>query len=286
MITPLGKFLRSIRIEQNELLYDMATKLGISSSKLASIEHGKEYLDDDLRKKLFDTYPEITPDILHELEASNPENKNKKGMTAMSGIVEENGLAAVHTTSYMEYKRQSKEITDFTHGGQCSGCGNCCPNMLPITESEIKRIKSYVRTKGIKPHQINFPLSGPMVDATCPFLNNNKTERCNIYPVRPSICRCFICNSQETTIQNALESGITEKRNVTDMRSTFFPKQEDDNSVNYKGYTAIQASNNHVSIIENVTNHTVLHAQCNEPKTKQELRDMIDFYITDLMEGE
>ena len=41
MVTPLGKELRIIRLNFNEILKDMANKIGITPSYLSSIENGK-----------------------------------------------------------------------------------------------------------------------------------------------------------------------------------------------------------------------------------------------------
>ncbi len=41
MLTVLGKFLRDIRIKNDEILYDMSIKLGVSPSTLSSVECGK-----------------------------------------------------------------------------------------------------------------------------------------------------------------------------------------------------------------------------------------------------
>jgi transcriptional regulator with XRE-family HTH domain len=42
MITKFGKFCRKLRIDKGELLYDMATKLGVSPSFLSKVENGKK----------------------------------------------------------------------------------------------------------------------------------------------------------------------------------------------------------------------------------------------------
>lgn len=41
MVTELGKFLRKIRIDNNELLLDMAQTLNVSSAFLSKVENGK-----------------------------------------------------------------------------------------------------------------------------------------------------------------------------------------------------------------------------------------------------
>lgn len=42
MVTKLGQFCRELRAENGELLYDMAARLGVSSSFLSMVEKGKK----------------------------------------------------------------------------------------------------------------------------------------------------------------------------------------------------------------------------------------------------
>ena len=42
MITKFGKFCRKLRIDRGELLYDMASKLDVSTSFLSKVENGKK----------------------------------------------------------------------------------------------------------------------------------------------------------------------------------------------------------------------------------------------------
>ena len=55
-VTSLGKRLRKIRIENDEITLNMAEKLGISISYLSAIEHGKRNIPNDFIQKLFDKY--------------------------------------------------------------------------------------------------------------------------------------------------------------------------------------------------------------------------------------
>lgn len=55
-MTQLGRILRTIRIERNELLYDMAQKLGVSSAFLSSVETGKKAVPLDWPAKLTKLY--------------------------------------------------------------------------------------------------------------------------------------------------------------------------------------------------------------------------------------
>lgn len=268
MITLLGEFLRNIRLERNELLRQMAIKLNITSAELSAIEHGKANITEDIRTKLM-LYYDVEPDTLAELESEVTANNDK-------------AIVSKATTLYEMIKSNAHQKTiDYTCNGDCSGCGSCCSNMLPVSKEEIDKIKKYVKTHNIKPHQIALPLSGPIVDATCPFLDNTKEkDRCKIYPVRPLVCQCFTCHSTEKTIQNAMDNNYEDKRPVINMKETFFQKKTDchEQSVTYKGYTATQTNYNyHVNITKD--NRCVCHATCNKRKTQDELRDMIDTYI-------
>ena len=70
----------------------------------------------------------------------------------------------------------------------CTGCGNCCSSLLPVSKQEITAIKKFVKANKIK--QKISPI-GAMV---CPFLDTSKSKnKCMIYPSRPWICRIFNC---------------------------------------------------------------------------------------------
>lgn len=84
---------------------------------------------------------------------------------------------------------------DLTDNGKCVQCGACCSNFLPMSSFEIKRIKNYIKTHQVKEFRYLLPLSKMAVNFTCPFMDDSKNkEKCRIYPVRPEICRQFICS--------------------------------------------------------------------------------------------
>ena len=114
------------------------------------------------------------------------------------------------------------KVTDFTKNGRCSNCGQCCSNLLPLSEREISTIKSYVKKHGIKEQRHNFAAG---TDMTCPFRNETK-KQCLIYDVRPQICRSFVCNhSLEDIEKNKLYFHNVNK--VVLMRNEFFGNPED-----------------------------------------------------------
>ena len=111
-------------------------------------------------------------------------------------------------------------VYDLTCNGECTQCGNCCSNLLPMSESEIATIHKYIKKNHIKEHRHNYPLSQRIIDATCPFLNDDKPkEKCDIYSVRPKICKDFICcpDKRKKPDLNTIEST-----KIVDVRKEFY----------------------------------------------------------------
>ena len=77
--------------------------------------------------------------------------------------------------------------------GVCSGCGECCVDLLPVTPAEISRLRAYVRKHNVKEHRQAPFFDQNATDLSCPF-RNQQTKTCEVYPVRPYICRSFICS--------------------------------------------------------------------------------------------
>ncbi len=78
-------------------------------------------------------------------------------------------------------------VTDMYHG-DCYGCGECCSRFLPLSLSDILRIKQYVST-----HDVPITKEATnTLDMRCPFLTDDKT--CAIYDVRPVICKSYRCD--------------------------------------------------------------------------------------------
>lgn len=74
--------------------------------------------------------------------------------------------------------------------GKCSKCGMCCGLFIPVTKKEINKIKEYVQEHNIKPEN---RINGNNLELRCPFLDL-KNHKCKVYPVRPFVCRDFICS--------------------------------------------------------------------------------------------
>lgn len=95
----------------------------------------------------------------------------------------------------MDFDDLPMEVEDLTKNGKCSQCGSCCVDTLPATGKELKAIKRFVRENEISPR----PKSSEALDLICPFLSEEK--KCKIYPVRPSVCRNFLCNKPKEVLQ-------------------------------------------------------------------------------------
>jgi len=104
--------------------------------------------------------------------------------------------------------------------GKCSGCGECCADLLPLTVEEVQRLKTYAKKHGLKAHtQAPFYIKDA-VDFTCPFRNQIESK-CDVYEIRPKICRSFICSK---TLEQARHDRdlLHQKRSVYSLRYEVF----------------------------------------------------------------
>ena len=113
---------------------------------------------------------------------------------------------------------------DFTQNGKCTNCGQCCSNILPLTDREIRVIRAYISKYGVKPHNHYPPTAQPVADIVCPF-RNDRDRKCDIYKARPQICRDFQCDRPRKGKNGTPPRGTQ----IVFMRETFFPKQKADN---------------------------------------------------------
>lgn len=126
------------------------------------------------------------------------------------------------------FKPSPEAFVDLTDHGVCRDCGNCCGNILPITQDDYLRIRSYVDAHKIKPSKQWF-LKGftkPTVHNDCPFLLDKDEHRCAIYPVRPGICKHWTCHNPH--IEPSLVAwGLRNQGKIkqVNMYATFFPEE-------------------------------------------------------------
>lgn len=82
---------------------------------------------------------------------------------------------------------QKTKITNLSICGECSKCGECCGNFLPICQEDLDRLQEYVIENNIKPEMQMLVMQQKL---SCPYFNGKK---CLIYEARPMICREFYC---------------------------------------------------------------------------------------------
>lgn len=118
---------------------------------------------------------------------------------------------------------------NFCKNGECSRCGACCTPFLPMTKSEVKAVKEYLKKNPqIRERALNQPFfKGNNVYVRCCFYDDEKKE-CMIYPVRPFICRAYKCDQDELKIENnknfiyAKAYYNTDAKTIHDFRSLLF----------------------------------------------------------------
>ena len=103
--------------------------------------------------------------------------------------------------------------SDFT----CNQCGKCCSSFLLVSQKEIARIKNYIGKNKIQCVNRNNITTEKFIDV-CPFLNENHT--CNIYEVRPEVCRWFRCDLSKEGNKHYLNHRDKE---IVNMLTTFYP---------------------------------------------------------------
>ena len=120
-------------------------------------------------------------------------------------------------------KGMADNIYNFCKDGKCSQCGSCCSNFLPMSRKEVDAIRRYIRKNNIQECKHLLPTAKQPYDMTCPFLDTGKScEKCRIYPVRPEICKQFICDNEQRAKHNRKLLGQT--RSIIDVRSEFFDR--------------------------------------------------------------
>ncbi len=117
-------------------------------------------------------------------------------------------------------------IKNFCVNGKCSQCGQCCTNLLPMSDSEVNRIHRYMKRHHIEQHFQKTLVEIGSTDLTCPF-RDNKNKRCLIYEVRPEICKQFICCEDQNKSFRNRDKILRDNRHTVFCRTEFFGNTED-----------------------------------------------------------
>ena len=123
------------------------------------------------------------------------------------------------------------KVEDFTCNKKCSGCGNCCTDFLPMSKSDVKRIQRYLKEHPEIKEQVH--IDGNNMHIKCAF-RDEINKKCLIYPVRPFVCKQFICNLdldtilsnrdkiQSTAYYNKINPVTKEMSNMISSHALFF----------------------------------------------------------------
>ncbi len=108
--------------------------------------------------------------------------------------------------------------------GHCSGCGECCSDLLPLTDAELRTLKDYAQRHRLREHRKAPFFDRGAVDFTCPF-RNEAERKCEVYSVRPQICRAFICSKDLRSAEEDRDL-ISQHRSSRSLRWEIFGNDE------------------------------------------------------------
>ncbi len=116
-MTEIAKFLRKLRIDNEQSLGDMAEKLGLSAAYLSAIENDKRKIPEDMKDNLFKAYS-LTEEQKLEFARLVAESREKVEI-GLAGIQQEllpeyvdAAVMFAHDLSQMD-RKQLAEVKDF-----------------------------------------------------------------------------------------------------------------------------------------------------------------------------
>nr|DAO90694.1 MAG TPA: helix-turn-helix domain protein [Caudoviricetes sp.] len=104
MITRFGKLLRKIRIDNDQILKDMANELNVTVAYLSAVENGKRQVPDSWLSTLIQSY-DLSDDEALELQRAAYENKDNVKINLQNSSCAEVDLA-------LSFARKFKNLTD------------------------------------------------------------------------------------------------------------------------------------------------------------------------------
>lgn len=99
MTTSLGKFLRKLRIDHEEILMDMAEKLGVSAPFISSVENGKKNMPTTWVAMLTHQY-HLSKDQIAELKKAVEETKTAIKLNLQNSTETQKDLAQCFARSF------------------------------------------------------------------------------------------------------------------------------------------------------------------------------------------
>lgn len=104
MATTLGKFLRKLRIDNDELMKDMADKLALAASTLSSIENGRRNPPKDFEERLVSVYS-LTASEIDQLHSAIMQSRDEIALRIK-------GLSASDQELAVSFARRFENLSD------------------------------------------------------------------------------------------------------------------------------------------------------------------------------
>jgi len=110
MLTSLGKFLRKIRIDNNEYLKDMADKLDVTVSFLSAVENGKKKMPSSWNGKICSLY-DLDEEQTNEFTKAIAESEEKIELNLKNVDIKNQCLAISFARKFSDFNdRKLEEI--------------------------------------------------------------------------------------------------------------------------------------------------------------------------------
>ena len=117
MLTELGKFLRKIRIDHDEILKDMADKLGVTASFLSAVENGKKRMPAEWNSKICQLYS-LNSQQQNEFSAAIADTEQKLEINLQNVSTDNRNLAVSFARRFSEFDdSQIEAIKKIMQGG-------------------------------------------------------------------------------------------------------------------------------------------------------------------------
>ena len=109
MLTKVGKLLRQMRLNNDEILRDMATKLGVTSAFLSAVENGKKKMPKTMRSKIIKQYA-LNKDEVRTLDDAIMESNDSVEINIKTLSEAKKGLAVSFARSFGELSDEDVEF--------------------------------------------------------------------------------------------------------------------------------------------------------------------------------
>lgn len=100
MLSPFGKEVRKLRIDQSMLLRELADHLNVSVSWLSAIETGRKNIPENMVQQIVDCF-QLEPDVAETMREAANQSRNDYKLRLESGATpEKRNLASVFTRRF------------------------------------------------------------------------------------------------------------------------------------------------------------------------------------------